>query len=96
MSKKFTAKKITNSHTTVIDAAVSIVQIAEKCEFVEKISLGIIRQCRTGRGHQNIKYSEIPVGLEIVVRGNSYVQTIYLFLHNPGLEREKTIKVLSK
>ena len=83
MTKKFAGKKITGSHTTVIDAAEKIISEILKDDSVEKISLGIIRQCRTRSGYQKIKIIKIPVGLKMVIRGNSYAQTIYLYIYMP-------------
>ncbi len=95
MAHKFAGKKFSGSHTTVIDAAVDLVKGADRNEFVTKISLGIIRQCRPCRGQQRIKLKKIPVGLEIVVRGNTYVQTIYLFLVEPDKNRESVSKKIN-
>lgn len=80
MSKKLADKKISGSHTTVIDAAYDLVKEIHKDPMVEKISLGIIRQCSPGRGLQNIKIKNTISGLELVVRGNSYVQNIYVYI----------------
>lgn len=95
MSHKFAGKKFTGSHTTVIDAAVDLVKDANRSEFVSKISLGIIRQCRPGRGQQRTKVKNIQAGLEIIIRGNTYVQTIYLYLNEPEINREALLKELN-
>jgi len=99
MSKKLAGKKYCGSHSTVIDAAYAVVSALEKQSSVDKISLGIIRSCRASSDKRNIKTKRIPAGLEMVVRGNSYVQTIYIYTN--GLDQNmkdlaKTIGNYSK
>lgn len=91
MSNKLAGKKYAGSHSTVIDAAYEIAREADKFVEIEKISLGIIRQCRAGRGVQNIKIKMIDAGLEMIIRGNSYVQTIYLYLSTNDEPNKKEI-----
>lgn len=80
MSKKLAGKKITDSHSTIISEAYALVQCAEKLDQVTKISLGIIRPCSGGRGKIFLKIKDTQSGLEAIIRGNSSVQTIYLYL----------------
>ena len=48
--------KITASHTSIIDAALPIVDAAEKLPEVTKISLGIIKQVGRGGRQRRIKF----------------------------------------
>ena len=50
MAKHKTGGKITTSHTSIIDAALPVVEAAEKLPEVTKISLGIIKQVGKSRG----------------------------------------------
>jgi hypothetical protein len=73
--------KITKSHTTIIDAAVSLVERAEKLPEVTKISLGEIKII--GKGKANVKFLPIPAGLKAVVRGNISKQEIFIYSSDP-------------
>lgn len=79
MAKKFSGKKFSSEHTTATDSAVDIIEAAKKLDEVTKIVLGPIRQCRGGKGTRTLKTKEIPAGLEIVVRGGSTVQTLWIY-----------------
>jgi hypothetical protein len=79
MGKKFSGKKFSKEHTTATDAAVPIVKLAEKLPEVDKIVLGPITQCSSGRGAKALKIKEIPAGLEISVRGGSTAQKLWLY-----------------
>ena len=74
-----TGKKITASHTSIIDAAFPVVAAAEKLPQVTKISLGIIKQVGKSRGQHRIKLLPIFGGWKITVRGSSTVQEIYVY-----------------
>ena len=82
MAIKFGSNKISKNHATAIDAAVEIIKFAQKSPLVNKISLGMIRQCRMGQGMKNIKIKTIPAGLELTIKGNAYTQTIYLYIES--------------
>ena len=71
--------KFADSHTTVIDAAVDLVDAAAKLPEVSKIGLGLISQAGRGRGARSFKASEELACLFIKVRGNSSVQDIRIY-----------------
>jgi hypothetical protein len=77
-----TGKKITTSHTSIIDAAIPVVEAAERLPEVTKISLGIIKQVGKSRGQHRIKFLPIFGGWKITVRGSSTVQEIYVYTEN--------------
>lgn len=79
----------------MIDAAVDLVKVAERLEEIDKISLGIIRKCGMSRGGSKIKIKVIPAGLEIVIRGNKFVQTIYLYINSSKYSLDEVTKILS-
>lgn len=91
MSKKLAGKKYSGSHSTVIDAAYCLVREVEKMDEVGKISLGIIKSCSPGRGGQRIKIKDTLSGMELMVRGGLYVQTIYLYLSTLGQENKNEV-----
>ncbi len=93
MPKKLAGKKFSGSHTTIIDAAFPLVIKLERNPLVYKISLGLIRKCRSGSF--NIKAKEIPSGLELIIRGSLYVQTIYLYITEPETNRETIKEIIS-
>lgn len=71
--------KFADSHTTVIDAAVPLVDLASNLESVSKIVLGLISQAGRGSGARSVKVSDEPAGLFLKVRGNSSVQEIRIY-----------------
>ncbi len=73
--------KFTRSHTTLIDAAVPIVDKAEDLSEVSKISLGEIKVI--GKGLQNVKFFPINGGWRLVIRGNISRQEIYIYTDDP-------------
>ena len=75
--------KITASHSTVIDAAVPIVEAAEKMPDVSKISLGIIKQAGKGRTQRRIKFLPITGGWKLTIRGSTSVQEIFIYSGHP-------------
>jgi hypothetical protein len=74
-----TGKKITTSHTSIIDAAIPVVEAAERLPQVTKISLGIIKQVGKSRGQHRIKFLPIIGGWKVTVRGSSTVQELYIY-----------------
>ena len=74
-----TGRKITTSHTSIIDAAIPVVKAAERLPDVSKISLGIIKQVGKSRGQHRLKFQPIVGGWKITVRGSSTVQEIYVY-----------------
>jgi hypothetical protein len=78
-----TGKKITASHTSVIDAAIPVVEAAERLPQVSKISLGIIKQVGKSRGRHRMKFLPIVGGWKVTVRGSSTVQELYVYTEDP-------------
>ncbi len=68
--------KIGSRHGTVIEPAAVLVDCAQKLPEVTKIIIGLCKSI--GASRRKLKFKEIPVGWEVVVYGNKYVQTIYL------------------
>jgi hypothetical protein len=83
--------KITRSHTPLIDAAIPVVDNAEKYSEVSKISLGEIKVI--GRGLPNIKFFPINGGWKLVIRGNISRQDIFIYTDDPEKTR-KSIELL--
>src|SRR3989338_3491752 len=92
MPKHKTGKKITTSHSSIIDAAVSVVEALEKLPEVTKISLGIIKQVGKSRGQHRIKFLPITGGGKIKVRGGTTIQRKYVYTNEP----EKTKQILQE
>lgn len=69
--------KITGTHTTVIDASATVVDVAVKLDQVTKISLSIIQHVRSKK--RRLKFREISAGWEVSVYGNVFMQVIYLY-----------------
>ena len=95
MSKKMAGGKFCGSHTTIIDAAYDLVRFLNNQPEVKKISLGIIRQCKAGSSQKNIKIKETTSGLELTIRGNMYVQTIFVYLEDAEANREGVEKMIN-
>ena len=80
-------KKISKSHTTVIDAALGIIDVCSKVKEIEKIALGTIKQI--GVGTPRIKFQDLSGGLKMIIRGRVTMQDFYLYTKSP--EQVKTI-----
>lgn len=96
MSKKYAGKKIAGSHTTLIEAAYKIVSQLDRDDRVKKLSLGLIRKARPLRGEQNFKLLPTAAGFELIIRGNIYVQTIYIYLEEQERDRIEMAKKIMK
>ena len=72
------ASKLTRSHTTIIDAAVDVVKLAQKMPEVTKISLGVIKSGLPS-GVRRIKCKPIQGGLQVSVRGTNSKQDLYMY-----------------
>lgn len=90
MSGHRSGGKFTGSHTTLIDATEKIVDRASELPEVTKIVLGIIKQI--GNGKRNVKFTDIPAGLKLNIRGNTTIQEVFIYSSNPI----KTKKELQK
>jgi hypothetical protein len=73
-----TGRKLTRSHTTIIEKARDVVTMLERQPDVTKISLGIIKQI--GVGKPAIKFHPITGGFRCTVRGNVSLQEIWVYL----------------
>lgn len=70
-------RKLTRSHTTLIEKARDVVTMLERLPDVTKISLGIIKQI--GLGKPAVKFHPITGGFRCVVRGNVSLQEIWVY-----------------
>ena len=86
MPKHIGGRKITSSHTSVIDSAFPIVHKAVNLPEVNKIALGIIKQVGKTRGVRRLKCLPVTGGWKLTVRADSTVQEIYIYTD----ELEKT------
>jgi hypothetical protein len=73
--------KVTRSHTTVIEAAIGAVNAAKASEHVSKIVIGVIEPTKKGKPH--IKFSPVQAGLRMRVRGNTAVQSFFVYTNRP-------------
>jgi hypothetical protein len=73
----YMSKKITRSHTSIIDAAKPLIKAGEKTSLVSKMSLGIIKHIGTGK--PSLKFHPITGGVKVVVRGNTTIQELYFY-----------------
>lgn len=73
-----TGRKLTRSHTTIIEKARDVVTMLERLPDVSKISLGIIKQI--GLGKPAVKFHPITGGFRCIVRGNVSLQEIWVYL----------------
>ncbi len=71
------SKKITRSHTSIIDAAEPLIKAGSKTSLVSKMSLGIIKHIGTGK--PGLKFHPITGGIKVVVRGNTTIQELYFY-----------------
>jgi hypothetical protein len=70
-------------HTTVILAAVSVVEAARALDEVSKVVLGIIKPIHGRSAQQSLKVVVIDAGLRIKVRGPNSVQQLYIYTTDP-------------
>ena len=73
-------KKFGGNHTTCIDLAAEVADIAVACKKVTKISLGFIR-CGGGvaGGTRKVKIGNMTGGILVIVRQSKSVQEIRIF-----------------
>jgi len=79
-----TGRKLTRSHTTLIEKAKEVVSMLERLPEVSKISLGIIKQI--GLGKPTAKYHPITGGFRCVVRGNVSIQEIWVYVRGDAAQ----------
>ncbi len=89
MAHNFTHKKLTRSHTSLIEAAESVVKRATEMSEVSKISLGVIKSISVGK--QRIKFLPMTGGVRAIIRGNASIQEIFIYT----MDDDKTIKILT-
>ena len=75
-------KKFNSRHSTVIENAVPILNAAKKLAEVHKIVLGVIRSLRPAEPH--LRFSPVPSGLKVQVRGRTAVQIFYVYTNDPA------------
>lgn len=73
--------KLTRSHTTLIDAAVAVVDHLQDQAEVSKISLGLIKS--VGKGSTGLKFHAVTGGWRIVVRGSTSLQELVVYTRDP-------------
>ncbi len=84
-------KKVAKRHSTVIDEALFITNIAVRCSEVSKIITGQIVVIR--HGPRRIKFMQIPAGLKVTIRGVGARQYIFIYAGHPDLIRRKLEKM---
>jgi len=77
--------KLTRSHTTLIDAAVPLVDFLQGRDEVTKISLGMIKNI--GKGSPGLKFHPVVGGWKVVVRGNVSLQEMVVYTSDPDATR---------
>ena len=79
-------RKFSGRHTTVIEAAIPIVDTAKKLPQVSKIVLSEIVPIRSGP--MRLRFAPVPAGLRMVVRGPSAQQLFFVYTSDPtGVEQ---------
>ncbi len=69
--------KVGGSHTSVTDTALPVVDEAKKLAYVSRVILGPVTHI--GSGPKRIRFTKIPAGLKIAIRGGTHLQTIYVY-----------------
>ncbi len=82
---KRSGRKITASHTTVIDAATLVVDYAKSHRHVTKISLGFITPLRSSGGIKRLKIKSEDACLHVIVRGNTSKQQLRIYTKQKDL-----------
>lgn len=78
--------KFSDSHSTVIKAAIPIVEAVKRDANIRKIVLGPI--VWIGSGARRITFTPIRAGLRMVVRGSALQQTFFVYTGDPrGVEQ---------
>ncbi len=80
-------RKVSNRHSTVIKAAQTLISAAKALEAVSKVVLGPIQDI--GPGAQRLKFTPIPAGLKVAVRGSSAIQIIFVYTAEPSAVRQR-------
>ena len=77
-------RKLTRSHTTLIEKARDVVTMLERLPDVTKISLGIIKQI--GLGKPAVKFHPITGGFRCIVRGNTSIQEVWVYVRGDAAQ----------
>ena len=88
---KASGGKITGSHTTMIDAAVDVVDKAQMLPEVSKIGLGIIHN-QVGTGKQRIQFKNMTGGWLVMVRGSATIQELRIYTSDKVVTREELFR----
>lgn len=88
----FAGKKIANKHSSVIDVAIPLVEVASSLKIVSKIVLGVIKQIQGRPVDKSLKITEVPAGLRLRVRGSKTVQEIFIYTR----DRPQTTAILTR
>lgn len=70
-------KKVSKSHSTVINAAAALLRELRDSPLVDKVSVGQIKVI--GNGPRRIKLATAPAGMKLVVRGRNEVQSFFIY-----------------
>lgn len=80
--------KFSGNHTTLIPAASTIADIANKCESVYKISPGFIKSgLPSVQGRRRIKISDDKNYILLVIRDNVSQQEVYVYARDQEAAR---------
>ncbi len=82
---KWAGKKAGGSHTTVIEAAIPLVKMADGLSQVKRVSPGFITPTPGKHGDWRVRFTGIKGGLLAKVRGNTAVQEIWIYTNDPDL-----------
>jgi len=90
--KLLSKEKITDSHSTLTDTSILVVNEAGKYPEVSKI--GIANITHVGGGRKSLKFLPITGGIKAVVRGSGSVQDVYIYTKDPEKTKTKLLKSL--
>ena len=92
MPKLLSTEKITDSHSTLTDTSILVVNEVSKYPEVSKI--GIANITHVGGGRKSLKFLPITGGIKAVVRGSGSVQDIYIYTNDPEKTKRKILNSL--
>ncbi len=79
--------KFASSNSTIIPDAIGVIGSAKSLVCVTKIVLGVINQVRPGQ--PRLKFTVIPAGLRLQIRGVNRVQKFFIYTSRSGEVEEK-------
>lgn len=74
--------KISGRHTTLIDAALDVVEAVNSLDCVTKIVLGIIEQAYGLPVEKRIMIVIIPAGIQVKIRGPKTIQALFIYTND--------------